>query len=402
MPKAIFFNIPAHGHINPSLPLVSELVRRGHEIIYFTTENYRQRVEATGARVVIYEHVEDDYFDARRLDGSVPQLAARELFKTTKLILPDLLHRVSQEQPDYILYDCMCSWGYFTAQILKLPSVSSASLMPLAPQLMRKWRVLRLFLPTLLKGFRTGIEANRLSRDLGEQYGARSLGMTEFLNAPGDMIISYSSSMYVPLAHTLPDNVKFVGWTLLDNQTDETFVHNSGRPLIYISLGTVSNENITFFQKCVTAFAEMPYDVLISTGGRFNNDQFGTLPDNITIRSWVPQVQVLEQSALFITHGGLNSVHEGLYLGVPMLIVPQQAEQTFNGMRVVELGAGLMLKPDQVTGSALQQSVTNLLSSQSYATEARRIGESLRSAGGMQRAVDEIESLLKIEFKSLP
>jgi UDP:flavonoid glycosyltransferase YjiC (YdhE family) len=47
MPEALFFNIPADGHINPSLPLVVELIWRGHEITYLTTEMYRQRVEAT-------------------------------------------------------------------------------------------------------------------------------------------------------------------------------------------------------------------------------------------------------------------------------------------------------------------------------------------------------------------
>lgn len=399
MPKALFFSIPAHGHINPSLPLVAELVGRGHEIIYFTTEHYRDRVEATGASIVIYEHVEDDYFDVRGLDGSVPQLAARELLKTTKLLLPGLLHRVSQEKPDYILYDCMCPWGYYTARTMKLPSVSSASLMPVSPRMLLNPRALvtfmRIFLPVILKGASAGNEANRLGRDLGKQYDVRPLGMTTALNAPADLVISYSSPAYVPFSQSLPENFKLVGWTLQENHADEPFIHTSEHPLIYVSLGTVANENLVFFQKCVTALADAPYDVIISTGGRFAPDHFGTLPTNITIRSWVPQSQVIQQAALFITHGGLNSLHDGLYCGVPLLIVPQQAEQTFNGVRVVALGAGLMLKPGQVTDSALQECVNRLLTDERFTKEAQRIGESLRSAGGMARAVDEIEQLLK-------
>ena len=57
MPKTLFFNVPAHGHINPSLPLVAELVQRGHEVTYFATESYRQRVADTGATVEIYPEV---------------------------------------------------------------------------------------------------------------------------------------------------------------------------------------------------------------------------------------------------------------------------------------------------------------------------------------------------------
>ncbi len=75
MPKAVFFNVPAHRHVNPSLPLVAELVERGHEITYFVTESFRQKVEATGATVQIYDAIEDDYFERRGLNGTEPQKA---------------------------------------------------------------------------------------------------------------------------------------------------------------------------------------------------------------------------------------------------------------------------------------------------------------------------------------
>jgi MGT family glycosyltransferase len=394
MPKALFFSIPAHGHINPSLPLVTELIRRGHEVIYFTTADYRQRVEATGAAVRIYNGIDDDYFDVRGLDGSFPQKAALALLTTTKNILPELLETVNQAKPDYILYDCMCPWGYFVAQIMGLPAVSSASLMPMSSRVMLDWRALRIALPMLLKGFKAGNEANRLSKELGKQYNMKSLSMMNILNAPGDLIISYSSPAYVPFADTLPENVKFVGWTMLENKVDEPFIHDSDRPLVYISLGTVINENKSFFELCIRAFAGMLYDVLITTGGRFSPEQFGTLPENITVKLWVPQAQVLRHTALFITHGGLNSIHEGLYCDVPLLVVPQQTEQTFNAMRVVELGTGLMLQEHTVTEMTLRARVQQLLSDPRYRTQAARIGGTLRSAGGMAKAVDEINYLL--------
>ncbi len=395
MPKAIFFNVPAHGHINPSLPLVAELVRRGHGVTYFTTENYRQRIEATGAAVRIYEGVEEDYFALRGLDGSIPQKAALALLTTTKAILPKLIEAVNEAKPDYILYDCMCPWGYFVAQIMKLPAVSSASLMPLSPRVILNWRILRLFLPMLAKGFRAGNEANHLSRELGDQYQVKPLGMMNILNAPGDLIISYTSAAVVPFADGLPKNVRLVGWTLQANPSDQPFRHDSDRPLIYISLGTVNNENKSFFELCITALASMPYDVLITTGGRFTMEEFGTLPENILIESWVPQAQVLEQASLFITHGGMNSIHDGLYCHLPLLVVPQQTEQTFNAMRVVELGAGLMLPQDAMTATIIRESVAQLLDDKRYAAEARRIGETLRAPDRMTSAADEIEKTIQ-------
>lgn len=394
MLKGLFFNIPAHGHINPSLPLVSELDRRGHKITYFTTEVYRQRVAETGASVQIYNDVEDDYFDRRGLDGSIPQKAAHALLTTTKAILPEMLEVANQIRPDYILYDCMCPWGYFVAQIMGLPSVSSASLLPLSPRALLNWRTLYLFFPMLVKGFSDGNTANRLSRTLGKQYQVKPLTMMNILNAPGDLVISYSSDIYVPLAQALPNYVKLVGWTMQENASDAPFVHDSQHPLIYISLGTVANENVPFFEMCINALADTPYDVLISTGGRFVPERFGTPPPNITVKSWVPQSQVLRQASLFITHGGLNSIHDGLYCGLPLLVVPQQTEQTFNALRVVDLGAGLMFKNGEVNPHTLRAAVMHLLSDSRYTSAAKHVGDSLRSAGGIARAVDEIEAML--------
>src|SRR5690349_5906150 len=103
--KAIFFGIPASGHVNPSLPLVAELVQRGEQVIYYCTEKYRKVIEATGATFRSYTRVGDDYFDVPGLDGSNPPFAASYLIATCQEILPSLLDTVRIEQPDYLLYD---------------------------------------------------------------------------------------------------------------------------------------------------------------------------------------------------------------------------------------------------------------------------------------------------------
>src|SRR5262249_41686094 len=117
MAKALFFSVPGHGHVNPSLPIVTELVRRGHHIIYFATESYRRRVDATGAVFRAYTLIQDDYFTARGLSGRVPQKVADALITTTETILPELLDITRTEKPDYILFDGMCPWGAMVARI---------------------------------------------------------------------------------------------------------------------------------------------------------------------------------------------------------------------------------------------------------------------------------------------
>src|SRR5687768_7137098 len=115
MPKALFFNVPGHGHVIPSLPVVAELVRRGHQIIYFASEGYRKQVEATGAVFRAYSTVQDDYFTGSGLSGSVPQKVALALITTSEEILPELLEIARAEKPDYILFDGMCPWGALVA-----------------------------------------------------------------------------------------------------------------------------------------------------------------------------------------------------------------------------------------------------------------------------------------------
>lgn len=398
MPKALFFNVPAHGHVNPSLPLVAELVRRGHHITYCITPQYRANVEAAGAEFQPYAAVHDDYFDVRGLNGTQPQRAAYELITTAGAILPELLRMARAVQPDAIMFDCMCPWGYLVARVLGLPAVASLSLLPAGSlRSMISWQALRIIFPMILRDVDKGLAANRRSRALGKQYNIPPLGPASILNAQGDISISYTSSYFHPSPKTVSPAVRFVGWTMRETPPTEAFsfeqVH--GRRLIYISLGTLVNDDIAFFRTCIDAFTNSDAYVVMSTGKRIDPASFGALPPHIAIHAWVPQSDVLKRAALFITHGGLGSIHDGLYCGLPLLLVPQQEEQSMNALRVVELGAGLMLPKAQVTVETIRAIATRLLADPSFKTEATRIGDTFRAAGGMPRAVDEIEALLQ-------
>ena len=54
MSKGLFISLPAHGHINPTIGLVSELAKKGDEIVYITAEEFRDKFEKVGARFVGY------------------------------------------------------------------------------------------------------------------------------------------------------------------------------------------------------------------------------------------------------------------------------------------------------------------------------------------------------------
>ncbi|MEZ4669531.1 MAG: glycosyltransferase [Anaerolineae bacterium] len=398
MPKALFFNVPGHGHVNPSLPLVAELVRRGHEITYLISEGFRAQIESAGAIFHPYRTVNDDYFDVRGLSGAVPGKVAYELISTAADILPELLNSARALQPDYVMYDGMCPWGYMVARVLGLPAIASLALLPLnTPPLTELLNpdIFRAFL-MIFRDIGNGFKANGIARELGKQYQVPALGLQTMLNSPADLAISYTSAEFQPNINTVAKNVRFVGRILDDMPGDPNFSFEQvkGRKLVYVSLGTLNNEDVSFFKTCIEAFTGTDYYVMMTTGKRISPESFGPLPENIAIFSWVPQFDILKQAALFITHGGLNSIHDGLYFGVPLLLVPQQGEQLVNALRVVELGAGLKLRKDQISADVIRRHARQLLTDDRFSTHAASTGATFRAAGGAARGADEIERFL--------
>ena len=110
MAKYVFLNIGAHGHVNPTLAVVQELVKRGHEVSYYLIEEFRSIIEATGAVFRPYEvnptlreaMAGGDVFQPGNAPAKMPNL------KEIAAIPPDVLERVRMEQPDVILYGSMC------------------------------------------------------------------------------------------------------------------------------------------------------------------------------------------------------------------------------------------------------------------------------------------------------
>ena len=164
------------------------------------------------------------------------------------------------------------------------------------------------------------------------------------------------------------------------------------RPLVYVSLGTVLNRNQGFYRACIDALREVPCDAVLSVGPDTDVSALGPLPENIRVYPRVNQMEVLSRADAFVTHCGMNSVMESLYMGVPMVLFPQHAEERAVANRAAELGAGILLRHGRE--KEIRAAVTKLLGEPAYTECAQALSQDMRCCGGAEQAADFIEQVI--------
>ncbi len=396
MSKVIFFNIPAQGHINPSLPVIRELVRRGEQVMCVNTEETREAHEATGAQFAAYPFIPT--MGGLINNGSGGNLAdnALSLVKIAEQIMPWVLELLEREKPDYVILDSLCSWAKQAAEKLGIRAAGSITTFVLAPGSMPPVPISSLL--SMVGGIIPRLPSYwQVAARMQRNFGVKGVGLPGALSNSGAMNIVYTSSLFQPGSDKLNGSYKFVGPSLAERPAtgDFPFEAITRKPVVYISLGTINNDNVDFYHQCFEAFGSYNAQFILSAGKRTAIQALGTIPTNFIVRNFVPQLDVLQRSDLFITHGGMNSVHEGLYYNVPLVVIPHQFEQSIVAQQVVKHGAGVALadKPPfgQVTAAELRAAVERVMGARAqYHAAAVLLGESLRAAGGYQRAADEL------------
>ncbi len=230
---------------------------------------------------------------------------------------------------------------------------------------------------------------------LSEKYHIPMPDLLDIFTNVEPLNIVYTSKQFQPFAHLLDDSFKLVGPSILPRPEAPAFPFEQlaeDKPLIYISLGTFFNTHLDFYRMCCEAFATSHLQVVMSIGQGISPDQLGTIPDNIIVRPTVPQLALLPRVALFITHAGMGSANEAMYYGVPLIAIPQAGDQPWVARRIAQVGAGKELARGKLSAQRLRQTAKEILANPSYAQASARMGETLRQAGGYQRAVDEVQA----------
>ncbi len=396
MAKVLFFNLPAYGHMNPTLPLVAELVHRGEHVIYYSSEAFRPAIEQAGAT---FRGI-DTFFDEQTYVDENLVRFAYTLIRATQEIIPAILSDVTTGKPDYILYDSLCVWGKCIAQILRVPAIASVTTLArphslLHPEVLASLpATMPLMIHMFFEGRKELAKFRAITKLLHETYHIPRPQLGEVYNNLAELNIVYTTRQLQIYPNSFDESFKFVGPFLGIHAEAPSFPFDQlgDEPVIYISLGTVFNDKADFYRLCLEAFAGLNYRVVMSVGSKTDIASLGTIPGNFIVKAFVPQLQLLQRTTLFITHGGMNSVNEGLCAGVPLLVIPQAADQLFIAQHVQRLGAGKILRNTKLNAQRLRKAAEEILAQPAFGQVSAKIGASLRQGGGPALAVDEIEA----------
>jgi MGT family glycosyltransferase len=388
--KILFLSMPAHGNVNPTLGLVSELVHQGAEVIYFCSPAFKDKVEGAGAIFKAYAY-DLDIFKMKQ----APPFPMQLVMQHAELIIDDILAQTQGMKFDYLLHSAAFPFTRVFRALLQVPDVSSLAI----------FAGLQKFLdehdgppPIKMPGVEELLQTYADMRTrIQARYGVEMpKNFMHMIFNKGDINLAYTSKYFAPDDPVYDATFKFVGPPVFERTEDINFPFDAltGKKVLYISLGTVfGNYSTRLYQLFFDAFGDTDFTVVMAA---YNVDVATfKIPSNFIVRNYVPQSALLKHTAVAITHAGMNSISDLIFDGVPFISIPLGADQPLLAARAQELGATISLDAATLTAEELRSAVETVLQDPAYKKNMDEIRRSFVEAGGYKKAVEEIFKLKK-------
>lgn len=391
-----------NGHVNPVLPLCSELVERGHHLTYITSDHFADRIHETGTEPVIFtppSPSEDLKREAQKLYRlgcndieywQAARLLQRHHFNVVENMLSNTAPFYTRTPPDLILYDVFEFGGRVLAQRLGCSVVSiSAFFAQYRDYAVRDNGIFKT--PMGVSEYRADLDEFLSSHGI---FTANNMWYAEKLNIHLiPRAFQYCNDVY-------DDRFCFTG-ALLNRPfrnvwSDDDVKHT---PTILISdlsglRDSVVNAN-RLYEVIIKSLADSQYNCILSIGEHANAQALGPLPKNFRINRSASHLEILPKTTLTICHGGMLTTLESIYHGVPVLAVPSHPEAGVVAYRTEELGAGRRIPRDQLTTDLVKDVVEEMLGDKGLFTRTREVQRIFKqSTGGAALVADQVEGAL--------
>jgi len=424
MKTALFIMLPVPSHYNACFGLANHLRSKGAHVIITGTPDLREHVEAQGFEFAVLWCLEEYVIHNWRValglclksvtDRTFSQIRYREFLRAIQqaerlcqLARPDEIYIDQHLNHYYFLLKA--NWPTITLVNTKLPTRKAPGIPPLTCAIpFRQNLFYRLFAQILWIQYRTQqILESALKRivfcGVDDLYFLKRIIQKTGIDFQLQRLKNnalYESVKGVPIVHVRPRFLEYE-WYKLDN--NECFLYfpyqryqkhglsqtelwphlqslrKANVKLVYASLGTLSYSSkevgIKFFQRLIEAISSMDGLYLIIAAGDLKPVLTVQSTNNVSIMKWVPQVELLPHCALMITHGGMNSICECLFAGVPMLAYPLSfdSDQPGNAARIVAKGFGLQGNIQRDTKMDIRSKIRQLLTKSAYRQNMRQI-----------------------------
>ncbi|MEV5975684.1 macrolide family glycosyltransferase [Streptomyces sp. NPDC052114] len=379
--------VPMVSHVLPSLEIITELVARGHRVTYANDPAAAGLIEPTGAELVPYTSTLPHH------DNIWPEdpIEASALFLDDAMaVLPQLRAAYDDDPADLYLYDI----GAYVARALA--EAQGRPLVQLSPTYVA-WGSYQEEVGAHLARLPGADVLEARFKEWLAGCGATTPDVAEFSGVPPRALATIPRAMQ-PHADTVDaERIDFVGPCFGERAKRQSWTRPEGaEKVLLVSLGSAYTQQPQFYRNCVAAFGDLPgWHVVLQIGKHVDPAELGDdLPSSIEVRSWSPQLAILEQADAFVTHAGMGSSSEGLFSGVPMIAVPQGAEQPLNADRLVELGVARRIDTAAATAEVLRGALLDLVADPEVARRCAELKAEVRAEGGTARAADLIEAEL--------
>lgn len=416
--KVLCYTSPARGELFPTVPILLELRRRGHDVVVRTLGAEAPRLRALGLKAEgldpRIEAVRMDDYEARGsqagLKRAVTVFATRARFE-----VPEMRDLIAAEQPDVVLVDSN-SWGasaaaeasglpWATLQNYPTPLPSrdappfGPGLKPVGGRLGRvRNRLLRpVVLGVLERTFLPPLNEVRRSAGAGPITDAHDL----YTRAP---LTLYTTSTTFEYPRTdWPDSFCFIGPLTWDPPADPpAWLDSLRRPVVLVTTSSEFQDDGALVDNALAGLADEPVDVVATMPAgaalheaprkapRETPREPREVPPNARVEEFVPHSAVLPRAEVVVTHGGMGATQKALAAGVPVVVVPWGRDQAEVGRRAEAAGCGVVLPKRRLSPERLRDAVRR---ARELRPAAQRLAASMAAEGGAPLAADRLEAL---------
>lgn len=380
-----FVSLGAFGHINPTLALVTELVKKGVRVTYFTTEAFRTIIEPTGAKFVAVPSWMAEN-DKHNEDGEVAAAVPFLFLNEAGAYIDTVLDTLKNDKPDAVVHDFAGIAGTIAADNLKVANVMLYTSYPSNDSY------------SVAAGFENcppdhplRKAAAQLAQTYAEKYGCRLLTVKEIFDGHGDFNLVMMQKKLVPNYESFDDSFVFTGVQIGKRTAFGSWkAPDNGKPLLYSSLGTAFNNWPEYYPILFDAVRDLDINVFAALGS-IDPASLKDIPANVEVGQMVPQLDILSQASVFITHAGMGGTGEAIYYGVPMIAIPQMEEQAITARQIEKLGLGVaFLDKSAITSEALKTAIQKLLTEPSYKAAAEQFSADMKTLGGAKASAEAL------------